>query len=169
VVWRKVLDVIETALRLPTRTLFPSRLRLEGELKIVSWSELKPHIDVFEADGKARTGLLVGNNPINEIDPLGLRVTWWGAFRDDDVPVCERSCYNACVQRMDVIPTLAGIAGGFGTGFAAGAVIGSVAPGLGTAAGGVISGVIGAVGSVAGTYQAALAIDHVCKDKCRSQ
>jgi len=41
-------------------------------LKIISWSELKPHIDVFEADGKARTGLLVANNPINYFDPDGL-------------------------------------------------------------------------------------------------
>jgi len=64
--------------RSTTGNLPPSRppSRLEEELKIVSWSELKPHIDVFEADGKARTGLLVGNNPINWTDPLGFKVTF---------------------------------------------------------------------------------------------
>jgi len=75
VVWRKVLDVIKLDERPSMTGNFPpsrSALRLGEELKIVPWSELKPHIDVFEADGKVRTGLLVGNNPINWIDPFGL-------------------------------------------------------------------------------------------------
>ena len=42
------------------------------ELKIVPWSELKPHIDVFEGTGKARTGLFTLNNPVNLVDPSGL-------------------------------------------------------------------------------------------------
>jgi len=46
----------------------PSQGDLALELKIVPWSELKPHSDVFEADGKVRTGLLVFNNPVNWID-----------------------------------------------------------------------------------------------------
>jgi len=64
---------------LSTRTGFSSSRSVEPlELKRVSWSELKPHIDVFEADGKARTGLLVGNNPVNWVDPYGLaRGDWW--------------------------------------------------------------------------------------------
>ena len=56
------------------RTLFPSRraARLEEELKRVSWSDLKPHSDVFEGTGEVRTGLFVANNPVNWIDPLEL-------------------------------------------------------------------------------------------------
>jgi len=64
-----VIDLVENRIR-----GFPSSRSAEPlELKIVPWSELKPHIDVFEADGKARTGLFVANNPINEIDPFGLQ------------------------------------------------------------------------------------------------
>jgi len=53
VAWRRVLLVIETALRLPTRTLFPSRSpsRLGEEWKIVLWSELARDADVCEAAG----------------------------------------------------------------------------------------------------------------------
>jgi len=56
----------------PTRSFSSSRLTDRLELKRVPWSALKPHIDVFEADGKARTGLLVSNNPVNRRDPFGL-------------------------------------------------------------------------------------------------
>jgi hypothetical protein len=51
--------------------------RHAGQLKgwkVVAWGALKPRIDVFEADGKVRTGLICRNNPVNMIDPSGL--TW---------------------------------------------------------------------------------------------
>jgi len=63
-----VIDLCEN----PPRSFSLSRSAERLEWKIVPWSELKPHIDVFEADGKVRTGLLVFNNPINLTDPYGL-------------------------------------------------------------------------------------------------
>ena len=86
--WRKVLDVIEVQDRSAARRFSPSRFpsparrlaggRLEKEWEIIPWSTLKPHIDVFEADGKARTGLFVANNPIRWRDPFGLAPgDWW--------------------------------------------------------------------------------------------
>jgi len=62
-----VIDLVENRIRgLPS-----SRPSERLEWKIVPWSELKPHIDVFEADGKGRIGLFVANNPINKVDPTG--------------------------------------------------------------------------------------------------
>jgi len=82
--WRRVFLVIEVQNHSATRAFSSSRsadlsavaLAKEEplELKRVPWSALKPHIDVFEADGKVRTGLLVGNNPVNETDPDGLGI-----------------------------------------------------------------------------------------------
>ncbi|MDD2710290.1 MAG: hypothetical protein PHV34_20090 [Verrucomicrobiae bacterium] len=48
-------------------------IRLKDELRVVAWSELKPHIDVFEGTGEVRTGLICRNNPINLSDLFGLR------------------------------------------------------------------------------------------------
>jgi len=66
-----VFDLFQDQLPKPS---FPSRsyLQLEEELRVVSWSELQSHIDVFEETGEVRTGLFLANNPINWIDPLGL-------------------------------------------------------------------------------------------------
>ena len=94
--WRRVLDVIELGERPSTAGNFPpsrSALRLEEELKIVSWSELKPHIDVFEADGKARIGLFVANNPVNWRDPFGLQTNVTDQAK-------EESEYQQCQEDM---------------------------------------------------------------------
>jgi len=56
----------------PTRSFSSSRLTDRLEWKVVSWSELARDADVYEADGKARIGLFVSNNPINFVDPFGL-------------------------------------------------------------------------------------------------
>jgi len=66
-----VFDLFQDQLPKPS---FPSRssLQLEEELRVVSWSELQSHIDVFEETGEVRTGLFVGNNPVNWMDPFGL-------------------------------------------------------------------------------------------------
>ena len=63
-----MIDLVENRIRGLPSSRSPSRL--EG-WKIVPWSELKPHIDVFEVDGKERIGLFVSNNPINYVDPFG--------------------------------------------------------------------------------------------------
>ena len=83
--------MIEVQDRSAARRFSPSRFpsRLEKEWGIVPWSALKPHIDVFEADGKERTGLFVRNNPINLIDPFGLQTN-----------VVETSEYDECLKDM---------------------------------------------------------------------
>ena len=81
-----VIDLVENRIR-----GFPSSRSAEPlELKIVPWSALKPHIDVFEADGKERTGLFAANNPINYRDPLGLEVDITFNRKTGDVKVRDR-------------------------------------------------------------------------------
>jgi len=99
-----VIDLVENRIR-----GFPSSRSAEPlELKIVSWSELKPHIDVFEADGKGRIGLFVANNPVNLTDPFGLTLedvgienfierSQAGAYRSRPQPA--PSPYDLCMQR----------------------------------------------------------------------
>jgi RHS repeat-associated protein len=106
--------------------------------------------DPIEFDGGKNFYRYVGNNPISRTDPRGLRVTWYGAFRDDDVPGPEKACYNDCTQRLDVIPALAGIWGGATSGLAAGVVLGSPALGVGAVPGAVIGTVIGTAGGYLG-------------------
>jgi hypothetical protein len=100
---------------------------------------------------------------------LGLRVTWYGAFRNDDVPSAERECYDECTTHLDWMPATAGIWGGLVSGIAAGAILGSPALGVGAVPGIVIGGVIGAADAALATYQTAKIIDQDCKRKCHSR
>jgi len=108
----------------------------------------------------------VSNDPIEFMDPLGLRVTWWGGTRDDDVPPSGRDCYNSCMQSHDLIPVVAGIWGGFSGGLAAGVVVGSPGLGLGVIAGGTIGGLVGVGTGLWATYQTASFYDQQCKSQC---
>jgi hypothetical protein len=96
-------------------------------------------------------------------------VTRWGAFRDDDVPAPERPCYNECVQRLDIIPFLAGAWGGITSGIAAGIVVGSPGLGVGAVPGAVIGGVVSFGIGWWGSYQTAIYIDKECKEECHKK
>jgi len=111
----------------------------------------------------------VRNDPISLTDPLGLSATWWGSFRDDDVPPSEKECYNQCTQGQDFLPYAAGVWGGAVAGMASGIVLGSPALGVGAIPGAFIGVVAGAVAAGWGTYQAANTIDKDCKAKCHKK
>ena len=108
----------------------------------------------------------VGNNPIAHTDPLGLRVTWYGAFRNDDVPEAERPCYDDCTMHLDWMPPVAGIWGGFVTGVVAGAILGSPGLGIGAVPGAIIGGVVSTADALWASYQVADFIDRDCKRQC---
>jgi len=106
-------------------------------LKIVSWSELKPHIDVFEADGKGRIGLFVANNPVNWRDPFGLYEEYSGEIKkpiespsqsSDPCDPCKNFDPDATYEALNAM------LGGFGPSTGnpdaelAGAIAGIVAP-----------------------------------------
>src|SRR5439155_6007417 len=109
----------------------------------------------------------VHNNPLTGIDPLGLKVTWFGGWRDSDVPEKERGCYNRCMESSEAGRWLmAGVATAIG-GFGVGAAAGSIVPGIGT----VGVGVVGAVGGFVSGWGAGRALtgvaDRLCKVQCR--
>jgi len=77
----------------PTRSFSSSRLTDRLEWKVVPWSELARDADVYEGSGEVRIGLFTSNNPVNEIDPLGLYYQRVQRFLDATRSVADR-LYN---------------------------------------------------------------------------
>lgn len=93
-------------------------------------------------------------------------MTWYGAFRNDDVPEAERPCYDDCTMHLDWMPPVAGIWGGFVTGVVAGAILGSPGLAIGAVPGAIIGGVVSTADALWASYQVADFIDRDCKRQC---
>ena len=103
------------------------------------------------------------NDPINRSDGAGLRVTWFGGWRDNDVPPKDRDIYNACMSQFEGRRFCASACATAVGCFATGEALGSVVPGVGNVTLGVIGAVGGFVGGWGTGYYLTTVADTVCK------